>query len=220
MQDTLIVFDIDGTLLNSVSRHQKAFLKALQAFSFKKVDSNWAAYKHHTDSWIFSEVFRANRQLDPGGRELQEFEGRLLEFFWDDAEEQNIAEIDGALRFLEILKQNGVAYAFATGGMLSVTLEKLKNLGSDATQVPLATATDHFEREVIVQLAAERAAAYTGRRFNRFISVGDGLWDAITAKNLGYEFIGIQSEPEKLQSYCNPSQIFPHFLEMDLRSIT
>ena len=49
-----------------------------------------------------------------------------------------------------------------------------------------------YEREKIVRKAIENASAfYKVKKFERIISVGDGLWDLITANNLGLEFIGI-----------------------------
>lgn len=219
MNNILIIFDIDGTLLNSVSLHQSAYLKALKSFGFNSINSDWGSYRHHTDSWIFSEVFRLNQGMNPGREILLDFEMRLLEFFSEQAEPLVIPEIPGALDFLSKLQIAGIAFAFATGGMRSVSLEKLKLLGDKSHDIPLVTASEYLERENIVSNAAKMSMDKFGRSFSRVISIGDGIWDAKTAKNLNYEFIGIQKHPEKLSNFCSPQNIFPDFTNLILAEL-
>ena len=47
----LIVFDIDGTLTDSVSLYHKAVIKCLKMMGIEKVDTNFSDYKYHTDSY-------------------------------------------------------------------------------------------------------------------------------------------------------------------------
>lgn len=56
----------------------------------------------------------------------------------------------------------------------------------------LATSKTSFTREGFVQEAITRAKNYYGiTDFEQIITVGDGVWDLQTAKNLKLEFIGI-----------------------------
>ena len=49
-----------------------------------------------------------------------------------------------------------------------------------------------MKREEIVSAAIKNALTYYhADKFERVISVGDGLWDLLTAKNLDLEFIGV-----------------------------
>ncbi|MCP2304141.1 hypothetical protein [Actinokineospora globicatena] len=70
---TLVVLDVDGTLLHSVAPHQSAFLAALRDLGLTEIDAARGGYTHHTDSWIFREVFRANTGRLPGDPEVQRF---------------------------------------------------------------------------------------------------------------------------------------------------
>lgn len=220
MQDLLFVFDIDGTLLDSVQRHQTAFLTAIQSYSFQKIETNWPNYKHHTDSHIFSEIFRANRGNDPSHEEICDFERRLCDVFWRGEEVRHIPEIKGAKQFLSILDKQQIDYAFATGGSGPVTGIKLEFLGPMSREIPVVTSSSTLhDRESIVLGAVQRAEERAGRAFQRVVCVGDGTWDAITAKNLGYDFIGIQPQAEKLRPYCPEGRIFPHFANLSLASI-
>ena len=44
---------------------------------------------------------------------------------------------------------------------------------------------------ILFELARERAEAFYGRRFDRVVSIGDGVWDVRTAIELDVPFVGI-----------------------------
>ena len=59
----LIVFDIDGTLTDSVNQHQKAFTETLHDIGVAKIISEFKTFKHHTDSFITKEVYENEKQI-------------------------------------------------------------------------------------------------------------------------------------------------------------
>ena len=61
MKTSIAVFDIDGTLTDSVALHQAAFAEALQTFGFPALEMDWPNYQHHSDSAIFLEGNRNDR---------------------------------------------------------------------------------------------------------------------------------------------------------------
>lgn len=63
----LVVLDIDGTLLQTVALHQKSYREALQSSALSD-DLDLNGFLHHTDSWIFYEVFRRDRGRAPQRR--------------------------------------------------------------------------------------------------------------------------------------------------------
>jgi beta-phosphoglucomutase-like phosphatase (HAD superfamily) len=54
----LIVFDIDGTLADSVNIHQEAFKQSLNLIGVKEFNDKFGAYLHHTDSHIAKVILR------------------------------------------------------------------------------------------------------------------------------------------------------------------
>jgi phosphoglycolate phosphatase-like HAD superfamily hydrolase len=58
---------------------------------------------------------------------------------------------------------------------------------------PAASADDALDRESIMRLSIQRAAASYGESFARVVYVGDGVWDARACRALGIPFIGIGS---------------------------
>jgi beta-phosphoglucomutase-like phosphatase (HAD superfamily) len=71
----LIVFDIDGTLTDTVDIHQDAFKKTLQLIGMEHFDDSFGTYKHHTDSYI-AKVILENNTHKP-------FEKSALDLFED-----------------------------------------------------------------------------------------------------------------------------------------
>lgn len=206
---TLIVFDIDGTLLHSVAPHQAAFLGALGDCGLTDIDSAWGGYSHHTDSWIFREVFRHNTGRLPDEAETQRFADRLHQRFLTATEHDGVEEVPGAAAFLRRLATSReYTVAFATGGMREVTAAKLAPLGAAG---PVATASDHTFREHVVR----EAVHLSGERFDRVVCVGDGPWDVRAAVALGSEFIGIGASSAPFGEWFPGTHLFGSFDEID-----
>jgi phosphoglycolate phosphatase-like HAD superfamily hydrolase len=213
---TLIVFDIDGTLLRSVAAHQAAFHGALRDCGLAEIDAAWGGYTHHTDSWIFREVFRRNHGRVPAEDETQKFATHLHERYAAAVAREAPEPLPGAAAFLRALgasPEHRVAYA--TGGMREVTAVKLAGLAPSGTAGPVATASEHTFREHILREAIEQSAA-DGAAFDRVIAVGDGPWDVRAAVTAGLEFIGIGDSPAPFGAWFPRSHLFASFDDVDL----
>lgn len=206
---TLIVFDIDGTLLRSVAPHQAAFLGALRDSGLAEIDSAWGGYAHRTDSWIFREVFRHNLGRLPDDAETWRFAGQLRERFMAAVGRDGVEEVPGAAAFLRALASSGdYTVAFATGGLREVTEPKLAALGAVG---PVATASDHTFREHLLREAIHQA----GDGFERVVCVGDGPWDVRAAVAIGSQFIGIGESTAPFGEWFPGTHLFSSFEEID-----
>ncbi|MGB0864388.1 MAG: HAD family hydrolase [Saprospiraceae bacterium] len=192
----LIVFDIDGTLTDSVTIHQKAFKEALSDLGIKKFDENFKEYKHHTDSYIAAEIYEKSTLQKFMPSEIEAFE----QYLTTRIERSKINEILGAkalIQRLESQTESGICYA--TGSLLQPAIFKLNSIGIDYSEQQLVASNDIMERENIVLQAIQNAERYYNvNKFERIISVGDGLWDLKTALNLGIEFIGIGNSNKEI----------------------
>lgn len=61
IKNKLAIFDIDGTLTDSIDIHQAAFRGALELVGVTEYDGNWGNYKHHTDSYIFRAIYELTK---------------------------------------------------------------------------------------------------------------------------------------------------------------
>lgn len=207
--NTLIVFDIDGTLLQSVAPHQRAFVGALKDCGLDDIDSAWGGYAHHTDSWIFREVFRRNTGALPLQEQMEFFSARLHERFLAAAEDDGVEQVPGAAEFLKRLgTMPDFTVSFATGGMRAITTAKLAPFD---VQGPVATASDHTFREHVVREAIHQA----GGPFDRVVAVGDGPWDVRAAVATGSQFIGIGETDASFGDWFPRTHLFRSFDDID-----
>ena len=192
----LIVFDIDGTLTDSVNIHHKAFKETIVDIGVKNGDQNLNLFKHHTDSFISKEIYETDTNKPFTDHIKKAFEAGLTDLICS----QQIDEIIGAKKIIEdLLSTPNFGFCFATGSLRRPAEHKLKSIGIAYDNSQLVTSDNIFERENIVTTAIEKALIYYNvEEFERIISVGDGLWDLITAKNLGLEFIGIGKQNKEV----------------------
>jgi beta-phosphoglucomutase-like phosphatase (HAD superfamily) len=186
---SLIVFDIDGTLTDSVILHQKAFTETLFEIGVSEINSEYKSFKHHTDSFIAKEIYENNQNKPFSKDKIQQFEHGLTERI----NLLNFKEIKGAKELIEKLQKHtefGVCYA--TGSLRKPAEHKLNSIGLEFEEWQLVASDQIYERENIVETAIKNSSEnYEVETFKRIISVGDGLWDLLTAENLKLEFIGV-----------------------------
>ena len=94
MKNNCIVFDIDGTLTDSVSLHHEAFINALRQMGVQSMDTNWGNYKHHTDLFIAKTIYENDTKQPFNSERVSELEYFLLKHI---ESAPVINEINGAL---------------------------------------------------------------------------------------------------------------------------
>lgn len=199
-KENLLVFDIDGTLLDSENVHQTGFVNALYAIGVEFVNTNWESYTHLTDSFIAKENYEIDVNRGFSKQMLTRFEAEFMKLIRDC----KVTQIAGANAFLQkILQETNYAVCFATGSLLQPALLKLDRAEIEYNQTVLETSNNYYTREEIVKSAIAKAKTYYNvSTFKRIISLGDGIWDVKTAQNLNIEFVGIGKEnKEKLASH-------------------
>jgi|SRR5215207_905749 len=192
----LVIFDIDGTLTETDHVDDICFVQALaDAHAVTDISTDWASYPHTTDSAITSHIFRERFNRAPEEIELLKIKTRFVRLLEDyrATDPSLFAEIVGASLMLRRLNQEPeYRVALASGGWrVSATL-KLKAAGIEVDDLPAAFADDGLSREEILQSAVLKAQVlYQQSHFARIVSVGDGLWDVRTARNLKLPFLGV-----------------------------
>lgn len=193
----LILFDIDGTLIRSMTDDGECYLAAMEElFGFTDVDDDWSRYEYATDAGIFREVFSVRRGRDPSIDEMEEFRNRFVARLADRFSKNGLEEVSGAGRLLATLDAvDDIAVAFATGCWRRSAVLKMQSAGLSFDQAPSATSDDAISREEIMQIAARRAALERGiPGFDSTVYVGDGIWDVRACRRLGLSFIGITAD--------------------------
>lgn len=211
----LAVFDIDGTLTDSVTTHQNALLETFQVHGLAQLHESWSAYKHHTDSWVFREAFEMNHGVLPNGEDAVRFVQTFDQLFAQKASESPIRPLAGAKALVDhLVETEDWAVAFATGSFRAASVTKLIQASIWFEEDLLSTASEALTRPEIVGSAVRRAGRhYDCAAFARIVCVGDGVWDFETAMEMGFDFVGV-GEGEKASELIDlGAHVFPNLSE-------
>jgi phosphoglycolate phosphatase-like HAD superfamily hydrolase len=210
----LVIFDIDGTLTDTVAVDARCFLQTFEdVCGFKEVDPDWSGYANATDAGIYHEIFATRIGRAPTVAETEQFQRHLVALFRAAAQARPFAPVPGAPQILARLRQSAdFQVALATGCWAEPARVKMTGAGMNYDDYPSASADDAPERESIIKLALARATRLKDAEAPQAIYVGDGVWDARACRKVGIPFLGVAAgaQREKLLA-AGAAQILPDF---------
>jgi phosphoglycolate phosphatase-like HAD superfamily hydrolase len=188
------MFDIDGTLVDSMGFDVELYVRAIRAELGEDVaiDETWRSYRNVTDSGVLDEIL-AQRDHGRSTEELRQRVRRRFVGLVADHLARNVGtvhEIPGATALVAtLLATRGVRVAIATGGFEETARMKLRAIGLPDEEIAIATSSDAPERTRIMQIAEQRALA--GVAPSRRTYFGDAWWDKRASSELGFSFIAV-----------------------------
>jgi phosphoglycolate phosphatase-like HAD superfamily hydrolase len=192
-RQTLVIFDIDGTLLASAGLHHDLIAGVLAKDGLDVLFQPWSAYRNYTDRGVLDELMRHVRGRAATVADIEYYDEAYRLALTVHLSENPIPEVPGARRLLsELAAMPDVRMSFATGSLRKMAIMKLRLLGVYGETAALATGTDHLSREGIVAASIKQACGYLDETFD-VVLLGDGVWDERTAVNLGIPFVAVQS---------------------------
>jgi len=191
----LVMFDIDGTLTETMKVDEECFVRSFaDVFGFTDIDTDWSHYLHVTDSGIFHEVYASRMGRPPTALDVSRFRQHFIELLAAASSQSPFARVAGADRLLSRLASGGShRVSLATGSWRDSARLKMASAGMCFDDHPAASADDALERESIMKLSKQRAGEWYGKAFAGTVYVGDGVWDARACRAVGIPFIGIGS---------------------------
>jgi HAD superfamily hydrolase (TIGR01509 family) len=215
------LFDLDGTLVDSVYQHVVSWQEALMECGIPL--SVWRIHRRiGMSGGLFLNALQreTGRTLDPAT--LDKLSRLHAEHYRKRA--ATVVALPGALELLETLGANDVAFAIATSGALAVASAGLGLLGLPA-RVPVVTrdlvARAKPDPDLFLAAADKLGVGPT----NSFV-VGDSVWDLLAAQRAGALGIGLLSGgygAEELQAagayrvYQDPADLLDHLEEVGVR---
>ncbi|MBA4394617.1 MAG: haloacid dehalogenase [Desulfobacca sp.] len=194
-----VLFDIDGTLLDSTDLDRSCYIKAVRAILGEvTIRTEWCTYKEVTALAILKEILCDNN-IAPDSRTLEavrlEF-GRTISATLQDGHPCRARE--GALGTIDFLQENeGVQVGLATGDWSHTARLKLASGGLKHEELPLSSSDQSEKRIEIMKDALGKLQG----PFQDIFYVGDGEWDLKASQELGWNFIGVGP---RLRGRCDP----------------
>ncbi len=199
MKNTLIIFDIDGTLASTVGADDDNYRVALkELFNIEFDDDYWLEIKEKTggtDSAVTEEIFRQKKGNPPESQDIYALKRHFLYKLEKAFSQKKPEEIQGAKKFIEsIQSKSGFYAAIATGSWEESGRMKLDAIGIQIEEIPYANAENILMRKDIIKDAADKSKKTYGIvSFDNIIYFGDGIWDLKSARELGIEFVGVDA---------------------------
>ena len=221
-QSPAVLFDLDGTLIDSVYQHVLAWQEALTGFGI-----DLSVWKIHRRIGMSGGLFVSGLLRETRGT-LSTEQSRELNLAHAEAFERRRATVrplPGARALLSALTEHGVKWAIATSGLAIAAQPSLLMLGLPET-TPLITRDQvrHAKPDPDLFLAA---AALIDVPITDTIVIGDSIWDLMAARRAGTLGVGLLSggygreELERAGAYrvyADPADLLDHLDEIGVRS--
>jgi HAD superfamily hydrolase (TIGR01509 family) len=221
MKPPAFLFDLDGTLVDSVYQHVLAWRQALEAAGI-----DVAVWRIHRRVGMSGGLF-VSALLRETGHHLSDEEAARLQAHHARAYAAQIGQVrplPGARDLLAFLSRAGVPWAIATSGRLESARPALAML--DLTpDVPVVT-RDQVERAKPDPDLFVAAARRLGVDIADSVVIGDSVWDLLAARRARALGVGVLSGgygPEELERagayrvYQDPADLLQHLDEVGVR---
>ena len=217
-----LLFDLDGTLVDSVYQHVLAWREAL---SHTGIDL--AVWRIHRRIGM-SGGLMVDAVLREIGRHVTVEEVETVQKRHGEAYARMVGQVrplPGARELLAHLKELGTPHAIATSGRMESARPALEILGV-GPHVPIVTRdmVDHAKPDPDLFLAAAEA---TGVSILDSVVVGDSIWDLLAARRARALGVGLlsggygQDELERAGAYrvyADPADLLAHLDEVGIRT--
>jgi HAD superfamily hydrolase (TIGR01509 family) len=217
-----ILFDLDGTLIDSVYQHVLAWREALE-----RAGIELAVWRIHRRIGMSGGLL-VNALLRETGHEITDSDAQQLMKWHAEAYTRLVGQVrplPGAVELLAHLSAETVKYAIATSGMLAGARPSLEML-KVGKNVPVITRDQvrHAKPDPDLFLAAADAL---GASIHDSIVVGDSVWDLLAAQRARALGVGLASggygreELERAgayRTYDDPRDLMEHLDEVGVRS--
>jgi len=218
---TAFLFDLDGTLMDSVYQHVLAWREALEKVGLEL--SVWRIHRRiGMSGGLFLDALLRETGRGFGLEEAAEVKRTHAAAFKRLV--STVKPLPGARDLLTYLTKAKVPWAIATSGWLESARPMLEMLGVPSS-VPIVTRdqVEHAKPDPDLFLAA---AARLGAPIDSCIVVGDSVWDLLAARRARALGVGLlsggygQDELERAGAYRvyeDPADLLRHVYEVGVR---
>jgi HAD superfamily hydrolase (TIGR01549 family) len=217
-----IIFDIDGTLLDSVDLHAEAWQEAFRYFG-REIPLGEIRSQIGKGGDQLLPVFLSKDELKAYGKELEDFRGRLFK----EKYLPKVKPFPGVRELFQKVKKNGQRAALASSAR-GDELKEFERIARIEELVEVETSSADAQQSKPHPDIFEAALGRLGQHIRRedVVVVGDSPHDAEAAKRAGLRTVGVRCggfpEAELWQAGCiaiydGPEDLLRRYEESPLR---
>ncbi len=216
---TAFIFDLDGTLVDSVYQHVLAWKHALDQEGIAL--SVWRIHRRiGMSGGLFTNMLLRETGQPISAERVERLRRLHAEAY--QAQATQVQPLPGARYLLAHLRQHGIPCAIATSGRMETARVNIEALGVDPVQLPVVTRDQVKYAKPDPDLFVI-AAARLNTSVEAAVVVGDAIWDMLAARRARAFGVGLlsggygQEELERAGAarvYQDPADLLHHLDEV------
>ena len=216
--DVLILFDIDGTLVQGAKCHYQAYIEGVKKFYGMEDYVRDVNAAGKSDKLILREI------LTLGGlttEEIQKDFQSCLDFMTDyylkNVQYENIHVFDGTVELLDELKRKGALLGLVTGNLEPIAYAKLGRAGLNGYFSFGGFGSDNADRSLMVKKALSIAKNQLGFKGDKIFVVGDTPRDVEAAQAYNLKTIAVATGMYSVKELrdCGADYVVENFKNRD-----
>ena len=221
--ESAFLFDLDGTLVDSVYQHVLAWKEALDSEGIEL--AVWRIHrKIGMSGGLFTHILLRETGIDITPERVDRLRRAHAAAYQSRA--GSVRPLPGAVELLAWLTEQKIPWAIATSGRMETARHNLDALGVDPQRIPVVTRDQVRHAKPDPDLFVT-AAARLGVDIHNALVLGDSIWDMLAAQRARALGVGLLSggygEEELARAgafrvYEDPADLLRHVDEIAARS--